>query len=469
MLYGMLAGGFGSFLIAMTLGEVCHILPLSGGQYHWMWVLAPPAHRRWLSYLTGWLACAGWIILTASAPYFAASLTLNIISGFHPDYEQTAWQFWLVYMAFTLYATIVSAFGARLFDIMNRVSMWSSDASAITIFITLLSCAGSDHRLNSAKFVFTDHINQTGWPDGVAWIIGLLQAQYALVGVDGATHLVGEVENAHINAPKAMVFASLLGSLHGFVVLIAIAATITDPFAIIDAGASAMQVAFTQGIGNLAGGTALTVLALFTFMFNTPALLTGSSRVVQSFAVDRQMPLHRYLGHTSEKFETPVWAILFCTLIMTILGCLEFASDTTLAAILNSSVVLIQSSYLPTMVLVLMNRKHLHLHATHKTKYNLGSTWGPIVNFSALAYITVTSIFFFFPAFIPLTSPVDMNWTVAVVGVVLFLALVNYVLFARRGGSVPTEVRNKMGLDFDERHRELVQAAEMGVRRSMES
>ncbi|PWN22069.1 amino acid transporter [Microstroma glucosiphilum] len=450
MLWGMIAGGMGSLLIASSLAEICHVLPLTGGQYHWTYILAKPSARNSLSYLTGWLACSGWIVLTASAPYFAASLTLSIISGFHPDYVSTSWQFFLVYMGYTLYGAIVCCFGARIFDWMNRISMWSSDASAITIFLTLLACAASEHRLNSAAFTFGNHINITGWPDGVAWILGLLQAQYALVGVDGAAHLVDEIHDAHVNSPKAMVFASLIGSLHGFVVLVAVAATMTDPLAIIDAGASAMMEAFTQGTGSLAGGTALTTLGLFTFTFNTPALLTSASRMVQSFAADGNLPARTYISKTDAKHETPIWAVLFCTGWLTILGLLEFGSDLTLAAILNTSVVLIQFSYLPTIALLMMNRKTFHLHARKPLKYSMGNRWGPIVNALAFVYIVLTSLFFFFPTSVPLTSSEDMNWTVAVFSAVVFLAGLNWIFFARHGARVPDEIRNKLGLDFDE-------------------
>ncbi len=47
---------------------------------------------------------------------------------------------------------------------------WSLGGFAI-VSITVLACASPNY--NSGKFVFTEFINQTGWPDGVAWLLGV--------------------------------------------------------------------------------------------------------------------------------------------------------------------------------------------------------------------------------------------------------------------------------------------------------
>ena len=42
------------------------------------------------------------------------------------------------------------------------------------------------------------------WPDGVAFILGLLQSVFGLTGFDAVSHLVEEMPRPHINAPKVM-------------------------------------------------------------------------------------------------------------------------------------------------------------------------------------------------------------------------------------------------------------------------
>lgn len=48
------------------------------------------------------------------------------------------------------------------------------------IIITCLSCSSGNYQ--SGDFVFRSFINETGWPDGVAWLLGLLQASFGLTG-----------------------------------------------------------------------------------------------------------------------------------------------------------------------------------------------------------------------------------------------------------------------------------------------
>lgn len=59
----------------------------------------------------------------------------------------------------------------------------------------------------SATFVFGGFENDTGFPDGVAWILGLLQSSFGLTAYDGILHLCEEIPEPHLIAPKAMILA----------------------------------------------------------------------------------------------------------------------------------------------------------------------------------------------------------------------------------------------------------------------
>jgi choline transport protein len=47
---------------------------------------------------------------------------------------------------------------------------------AVVIIITCLARAAPNFEPGS--FVFGEYINETGWNNGVAWILGLLQSKY---------------------------------------------------------------------------------------------------------------------------------------------------------------------------------------------------------------------------------------------------------------------------------------------------
>jgi hypothetical protein len=78
--------------------------------------------------------------------------------------------------------------------LMTRFMHHRSLAGAAVIAVTCLACSSGDYQ--SGDFVFATYINETGWNNGVAWILGLLQSSFGLTGYDAVSHvrsLVGAV------------------------------------------------------------------------------------------------------------------------------------------------------------------------------------------------------------------------------------------------------------------------------------
>jgi hypothetical protein len=74
--------------------------------------------------------------------------------------------------------------------VTDRVSLvyWHIIGTWI-IIISLLVCTRATPA--SAKFVFTDFENHTGWSNnGFVVLLGLLQSQYSFTGYDSAAHMV---------------------------------------------------------------------------------------------------------------------------------------------------------------------------------------------------------------------------------------------------------------------------------------
>ena len=53
LIYGFLLTWVGVFSQALVMAEMGAMIPLAGGQYNWVSVLAPDAYSKYLSYLTG--------------------------------------------------------------------------------------------------------------------------------------------------------------------------------------------------------------------------------------------------------------------------------------------------------------------------------------------------------------------------------------------------------------------------------
>jgi amino acid transporter len=72
--------------------------------------------------------------------------------------------------------------------LINKSAIIWSISGFVVISITILACASPNY--NSADLVFRQFENETGWPDGIAWLLGLLQAGLGLTGFDATAHMI---------------------------------------------------------------------------------------------------------------------------------------------------------------------------------------------------------------------------------------------------------------------------------------
>lgn len=162
--------------------------PTSGGQYHWVSMLAPPGARKFLGYLTGWLALTGWQALVASGGYLTGTMIQGLILLTHPAYASVMqnWHGTLLFWAVILFGyTINSAIGALL-----------AKFEGLVLVVHLLGFLGillplallSDHGDSAA--VFNNFYNLGDWQtQGLSFCIGILGNVFAFLGADGAIHV----------------------------------------------------------------------------------------------------------------------------------------------------------------------------------------------------------------------------------------------------------------------------------------
>lgn len=79
----------------------------------------------------------------------------------------------------------------------------------LVILITVPSVA-TTHQ--TAQFVFATFVNNTGWSsNGIAFIVGLINANWAFACLDCATHMAEEVERLERNIPIAIMGTVAIG------------------------------------------------------------------------------------------------------------------------------------------------------------------------------------------------------------------------------------------------------------------
>ena len=230
-----------------------------------------------LSWITGWINVFGWMALTATAGLLGSQLIVGIIPLYLPNYVEQRWHQFLIYIGYNLIAFVINAFGNSVIPLVNKTAIiWSISGFAI-ISITVLACATPEY--NSAKLVFTDFRNTTGWPDGVAWLLGLLQGGLGLTGFDATAHMIEEIPNAAIEGPKIMIYCVAIGLATGFIFLMCLLFVAGDLANVITSPYGPLGAIFYNATGNKAGTVCLTIFPLICLVFAAISIMTTSSRM----------------------------------------------------------------------------------------------------------------------------------------------------------------------------------------------
>lgn len=188
VIWGLVAAGVCNLCLAASLAEFLSAYPTAGGQYHWVAMISWKSWVPLLSWITGWINVSGWIALVASGGLLGSQLIVGVISLMQPDYLPQRWHQFLIYIAYNLVAFCLNAFANRLLPWVTKIAFTWSIAGFVIISITVLACASPNY--STAHFVFQHFINESGWPDGIAWLLGLLQAGLGLTGFDAVAHMV---------------------------------------------------------------------------------------------------------------------------------------------------------------------------------------------------------------------------------------------------------------------------------------
>ncbi|HEY0812389.1 MAG TPA: amino acid permease [Pseudonocardia sp.] len=334
--WGWLVVGAFCILIALAMGEIASSMPTAGALYYWSSKLGGPA---W-GWFTGWFNLIGQIAVMAAADYGAAIFTTALLNLWFPDLVGTD-----TVAIFITYTVIVgSHLALNLLDIdvlarLNTFSAWWHMAGVVMI-VVLLVVVPNHHQ--SVAFVFGETINNSGF-DGTGfgqfgfWYvfgIGLLMAQYTIIGYDASAHMSEETRGASRSAPRGMVLAVGMSVLFGFILLLALTFAVPDVQGTIDAGANAVVYIWTTSM-NDGWAEFLLLIAVVAQFFCGTAIVTSASRMMFAFSRDRAVPFSRVWRKVSRK-RVPVnavaaiavlaWALMIPTLANGAIGYLVGSS-----------------------------------------------------------------------------------------------------------------------------------------------
>ncbi|KAI1012108.1 hypothetical protein LB503_004375 [Fusarium chuoi] len=432
ILWGLVLVFVCNICVAVSLGEMCSSMPTALGQAYWISRLWPTKAGRFCSYLCAWINMTGWITLSASQIAFMGEFMLKMKVLFQPDWAgaDKGWVLFLVYVGVTLAMTLFNVVACRKDIVLPWFNNFVGVSFASLFFIislAMLISVGTKDNLHyqPASFVFGQWINQTGWPDGVTWFLGLIQAAYGLTAFDAAIHLVEEIPSPRKNIPRVIWLSVTIGAITGFIFMVVCLFCIVDMSIVTDptTGLAFMDL-LKQTVG-LQGGTVLLTLFIVNGIGQGIGIVTTASRLTWGFARDGGLPWSGYFAKVDDFWRVPVRALWLQGGVMALIGVLYTFASTVLEAILSVSTIALTVSYgMPILCLLLVGRDKLP-----PGEFSLGR-FGSVINWVSVVYCAVTTVFFFFPG-APNPAVADMNYAIAVFGIMLVITLVFWVIKGR--------------------------------------
>ncbi|KAK6439601.1 hypothetical protein LTR95_004191 [Oleoguttula sp. CCFEE 5521] len=442
LIYGFIFCFIGTLATCLSLAEFASMSPTSAGQYLWAAELAPKQHRRFISWLFGWVTFWGWQLTTASPAFLAATIIQALLVLNHPDtYVYQRWHGSLIYWLITLLGVAINITFAKFLPKMEGFLFIWHVAGFFAVLIPLVYLGPQ----NTASFVFTSSADAGAWSSmsmGLAFCVGLVTSTFPFVGYDAAAHMSEEIKDAAKVVPRAMVATIVINGALGFAMIIALLFSMGDIEAVLEAPVSQAGYPFIQiyyqAVKSLNGTNAMVSVTLVIVIFANWGLLAGASRTTWAFARDRGLPASDYLAYVNPRSQLPVRSIILCIIIQLLLGLINIGSTAAFNAFVNSAAVTLYISYITPVVLGVWKR--MRREPIAYGPFQLGR-WRNLLNGIAIVYTFFTCIFLFFPA-APNPTPAAMNWSIVLVGAVFVFAIFWWFVQGRK-----TFIGPKMDVD----------------------
>ncbi|KAK0283047.1 polyamine transporter tpo5 [Friedmanniomyces endolithicus] len=394
---------------------------------------APKAWVPSVSWVTGWLNLLGQVAGVASSEWGAAALLLAAVSmGSDFAYTPTVGQTVGVMAGLTVITGLVNSLS----------TYWMEKMTKSIALLALSKQAGTNH---TAKYVFTDVENTSGWtPTGWSFMFGFLSVSWTMTDYDATAHITEEIKDPAVKAPWAISMAMLFTYVAGWLFNIVLCFVMGDIASIL---ASPMQQPVAQIFYNVlgkAGGIVFTVCAFIIIKFVTFTAMQALARTVFAFSRDHLVPFSSLWTKILPLTGTPilaVWISVFWCIAINLIG---LGSYTAIAGVFNVCAIALDWSYCIPIVCKLAFGKF------ERGPWHLGK-FSPFINAWACIWTLFVSIIFVMPTALPVTA-MTMNYAIVYLGAILFFSMLYWVVRGRKFYTGPL-IEAEIGEDMSQQTR----------------
>jgi amino acid permease (GABA permease) len=407
--------GVMTLFVGLAMAEVCSSFPTAGGLYYWSAKLAPRNAAAW-SWFTGWFNFLGQVAVTAGID-FGAAFFLNAFLDIQWNFDTRPWHTIVLFAAILVLHGVLNSFGVQLIALLNNVSVWWHIVGVLLI-VGALAFAPTHHQ--SASFVFTHFVNNTGWSS--AFYV-LLLAQYTFTGYDASAHMTEETKSAAVSGPRGIVTSIVVSLFAGWLLLIGVTFAIQHYTTEVGATVPPAQI-FVDALG-ATGGKLLLLVVIVAQLFCGMSSVTANSRMIYAFSRDGALPFSAFWHRVNPRTRTPTNAIWLAAAGALILGLPYLGNSTAYAAVTSIAVIGLYVAYvLPTFLRLRLGSSF------QRGPWHLGR-WSRPIGIIAVTWVVIITVLFMLPTTSPITWK-NFNYTVIAVVAVLGFAGIWWLVSARK-------------------------------------
>ena len=266
-----------------------------------------------------------WFFWTAGTYLFSAQLLFGFVEVCGATFPVKAYNVFLLYVAFALFSLVINTVAFKIVPRLVKVFLVYIICTSIFLIVALLVRA---HPKPSAREVFVDVVNETGWSsNGLVFFFSLLPGVTAINGFDSAAHMADELSHPATQVPQVMIGTVLLCGFSGLPMVIALLFSITKPENLLTpiAGQPVYQLMLDSF-----DSFALTVIGCLIYVIQYTnacgTITTTASRCWWAFARCGAFPFEAWQGRVHDKLQLPVNAIIVTGVTQVLIGLLIFGT-----------------------------------------------------------------------------------------------------------------------------------------------
>ncbi|MDD2920663.1 MAG: amino acid permease [Anaerolineales bacterium] len=424
--------------IAASMAELASAYPTAGGLYFW-------AHRlggyKW-AWVTAWFNMLGQIMITAGIDYAAAIYIAGAMNRmFGTSIDTTNATAMVVTMIIILIPQmLINIFGIKLTTKLSDFSVYWHIGGVAIIAILLIFFGKVSQPLSflfqgvttvnpndmtatfaAGNFTFNSLMMKipgmaglyAGGGIALAFVLGLLQAQWTYTGYDASAHVAEETVMARLNSAWGVFLSVAVSFVVGYIMLLILTLHIPDIAATVDpANSPSVLYIVYSNFDNVLFGHVIAVIIGGAMWLCGLSSITSMSRMWFAFARDDGMPGYTLIKQIHPKWRTPMWSII----ITSILAVLLTVYSAVYSVIVAVSTTALYLAYGLPIFLNLRNKlQNKGEYTTQETAPWSLKNFGIVINIIALLWIAFITILFSIP-------PNELaGWSIIILAVFMYI------------------------------------------------